>query len=95
MRGSLQLVVQQQSISSLDVKVSSSFLISTKQQKIMSSTGTVSNFPPPMFGLGLWKVPKESCAEIVYLAIKMGVRHLDCACDYGNELETGAGITGK
>lgn len=61
----------------------------------MSSTGTVSNFPPPMFGLGLWKIPKESCAEVVYLAIRMGVRHLDCACDYGNELEVGTGITGK
>ena len=59
----------------------------------MSSTSNVPAFTPPMFGLGLWKVPKESCAQVVYSAIKMGVRHLDCACDYGNEVEVGAGAT--
>lgn len=26
------------------------------------------------------------------IAIKRGYRHLDCACDYGNEVEVGAGI---
>jgi len=31
-------------------------------------------------------------AEIVYEAIKSGVRHIDAACDYGNEAETGLGI---
>ena len=45
----------------------------------------------PLFGLGLWKVSKEDCADVVYSAIKIGVRHLDCACDYGNEVETGIG----
>ena len=59
--------------------------------KKMSSTGVTQQFNPPMFGLGLWKVPKESCATVVYGAIKMGVRHLDCACDYGNEVEVGEG----
>lgn len=43
-------------------------------------------------GLGLWKLPKDDCAEIVYNAIKMGYRHLDSACDYGNEIEVGQGI---
>jgi len=43
-------------------------------------------------GLGLWKLPKSECADIVYNAIKMGYRQLDSACDYGNEVEVGQGI---
>jgi len=46
----------------------------------------------PAIGLGLWKVPKPSAAELVCQAIRAGYRHLDCACDYGNEAEVGAGI---
>lgn len=46
----------------------------------------------PTVGLGLWKIPNEQTAEMVYLAIKAGYRHLDAACDYGNEKEAGAGI---
>jgi D-xylose reductase len=46
----------------------------------------------PALGYGCWKVPKASAAESVYTAIKLGYRHLDCACDYGNEEEVGAGI---
>ena len=46
----------------------------------------------PAIGLGLWKIPKESCADTVYTAIKLGYRHLDAACDYGNEKEVGQGI---
>jgi len=30
--------------------------------------------------------------ELVYLSIKNGIRHIDCACDYGNEREVGLGI---
>ena len=45
-----------------------------------------------MFGLGLWKVPNEVCSDVVYSAIKLGVRHLDGACDYGNEVEVGLGV---
>ena len=41
---------------------------------------------------GFWKVPKESCAETCYQAIKAGYRRLDCACDYGNEVEVGQEI---
>lgn len=44
-------------------------------------------------GLGLWKISNEECADIVYNAIKIGYRHLDSACDYGNEIEVGKGIT--
>jgi len=46
----------------------------------------------PQLGLGLWKMPKEQCADIVYNAIKNGYRLLDNACDYGNEKEVGLGI---
>ena len=46
----------------------------------------------PTVGLGLWKVPRESAADTVLEAIRLGYRHLDGACDYGNEAEVGEGI---
>lgn len=46
----------------------------------------------PKVGLGLWKIPNGECADTVYNAIKAGYRHLDSACDYGNEVEVGEGI---
>lgn len=46
----------------------------------------------PKVGLGFWKVDQEKTAEICSQAIKVGYRHLDCACDYGNEAEVGKGI---
>jgi D-xylose reductase len=46
----------------------------------------------PLVGLGLWKVPKPDAANLVREAVRVGYRHLDCACDYGNEPEVGAGI---
>jgi D-xylose reductase len=46
----------------------------------------------PVVGLGLWKVPRASCADLIQQAIRTGYRHLDCACDYGNEAEVGSGI---
>ena len=46
----------------------------------------------PSVGLGLWKMPKEECANAVYKSIEAGYRLLDSACDYGNEQETGEGI---
>jgi D-xylose reductase len=47
---------------------------------------------PPSIGLGLWKIPKPQTAALVREAIQVGYRHLDSACDYGNEKETGEGI---
>jgi len=46
----------------------------------------------PKVGFGLWKVPQDQCADVVYEAIKKGYRHLDSASDYGNEVEVGEGI---
>lgn len=46
----------------------------------------------PQVGLGLWKIGKDVCADIVYNAIKNGYRCLDGACDYGNEVQVGEGI---
>jgi D-xylose reductase len=50
-----------------------------------------SDIPP--LGLGTWKISKSVVADVVYSAIKdLGIRHIDAACDYGNEIETGNGI---
>lgn len=47
----------------------------------------------PQLGLGTWKIAKASASDVVYEAIKnVGVRHIDCASDYGNEVEVGQGI---
>jgi diketogulonate reductase-like aldo/keto reductase len=46
----------------------------------------------PSPGLGTWKIPEELTPQIVYKAIELGYRHLDCAADYGNESLVGQGI---
>ncbi|MEM8984363.1 MAG: aldo/keto reductase [Pseudomonadota bacterium] len=46
----------------------------------------------PAVGFGLWKIEPAATAPMVEAAISAGYRHLDCACDYGNEVETGNGI---
>jgi D-xylose reductase len=46
----------------------------------------------PEIGFGLWKIAPADCADTVYAAIKAGYRHLDSACDYGNEVQVGEGI---
>lgn len=38
----------------------------------------------PMMGLGTWKIPKETCTEIVYNSLKSGYKLLDCASVYEN-----------
>ncbi len=47
----------------------------------------------PSVGLGLWKIEQESTAQVVEDAIECGYRHFDSACDYGNEVQTGEGLT--
>jgi D-xylose reductase len=46
----------------------------------------------PAVGLGLWKIPRPETAALVETAIRTGYRHMDAACDYGNEAEAGAGV---
>ena len=47
---------------------------------------------PPAIGLGLWKVARSDAPAVVEEAIRVGYRHIDSACDYGNEVEAGQGI---
>ena len=46
----------------------------------------------PSVGLGLWKIEPRHTADSVVAAIQAGYRHLDGACDYGNEREAGEGV---
>ena len=46
----------------------------------------------PSVGLGLWKIPNPQAADVVHSALATGYRHIDAACDYGNEKEAGRGI---
>ncbi|KAF9654207.1 Aldo/keto reductase [Thelephora ganbajun] len=46
----------------------------------------------PAVGLGLWKISRATCADVVYEAIKVGYRLFDGASDYGNEKEAGEGV---
>jgi D-xylose reductase len=46
----------------------------------------------PAVGLGFWKVAQSQVAALVVEAAQVGYRHFDCACDYGNEAEVGAGL---
>ena len=46
----------------------------------------------PALGLGTWKIPQALAPTIVQEAVRVGWRHFDCACDYGNEPAVGAGL---
>ncbi len=46
----------------------------------------------PSIGLGTWKIPDDVVPGLIQDAIKIGYRHFDCACDYGNEAAVGEGI---
>ncbi len=46
----------------------------------------------PALGLGMWKVDTAEAPNVVQQAIGCGYRHFDCACDYGNEGQIGAGL---
>jgi D-xylose reductase len=46
----------------------------------------------PVLGLGMWKVEQSAAPSLVEEAVRAGWRHFDCASDYGNEAEVGAGL---
>lgn len=46
----------------------------------------------PSVGLGLWKIAQGDVGSLIEEAIRVGYRHLDSACDYGNEAEAGIGV---
>ncbi len=46
----------------------------------------------PTLGLGTWKIPEDMVPHCVCEAIRLGYRHFDCACDYGNEASVGKGL---
>ena len=46
----------------------------------------------PSVGLGMWKIPSEAAADMIFLSTQRGYRHIDSACDYGNEQATGVGL---
>ncbi|MCA9178964.1 MAG: aldo/keto reductase [Planctomycetales bacterium] len=47
----------------------------------------------PAAGLGMWKVDGAAVPGLIEQAVAAGWRHFDCACDYGNETEVGAGLS--
>jgi D-xylose reductase len=46
----------------------------------------------PAIGLGFWKVDGAMAPGLAEEAARAGYRHFDCASDYGNEAEVGAGL---
>ena len=46
----------------------------------------------PLVGFGTWKIPANTCEEMIYQAIKAGYRNIDCAALYNNEVQIGRGI---
>jgi D-xylose reductase len=46
----------------------------------------------PSLGLGTWKIPESLAPGTIAEALRLGWRHFDCACDYGNERAVGAGL---
>ncbi|MEM6691892.1 MAG: aldo/keto reductase, partial [Planctomycetota bacterium] len=58
----------------------------------MQSIKIGSDIDVPSVGFGFWKVDNSVCWQVAVDAIEAGYRHLDCAADYGNEIEVGEGI---
>lgn len=59
---------------------------------VSPDTPTRPSAAPPAIGLGLWKIDRSAVGHLIHEAVRHGYRHLDSACDYGNEAEAGEGI---
>lgn len=46
----------------------------------------------PAAGYGVYDVPKNETADLVYKALEIGYRHIDTAVFYGNQIEVAEGI---
>ena len=58
----------------------------------MMTSFTVSSGRIPAVGYGCWKVPRDRATELVEGVIRAGYRHIDGACDYGNEKEVSGSL---
>ena len=58
----------------------------------MQSTELASGMTVPTLGLGLWKIEPDHVGDTVQEAVRVGYRHFDSACDYGNEEAVGEAL---
>lgn len=58
----------------------------------MQSTELANGMTVPTLGLGLWKIEPEHVGDTVQEAVRVGYRHFDSACDYGNEEAVGKAL---
>jgi len=64
----------------------------TREQQVEQGAFGLDDNAMPAVGLGLWKIDRGTVGSLVEQAIRVGYRHIDSACDYGNEAEAGVGI---
>lgn len=57
------------------------------------TTMRVADAQMPIVGLGTWKIGRDATAQAIVDAVAAGYRHIDSAADYGNECETGEGLS--
>lgn len=46
----------------------------------------------PSVGLGVWQIQPDAVGDAIYVAVKAGYRHIDCAAAYRNEKEVGLAL---
>ena len=67
-------------------------VIFSEQHTAQAFSSVMTSFPVssgriPAVGYGCWKVSRDRATELVEGVIRAGYRHIDGACDYGNEKE--------
>ena len=67
-------------------------VIFSDQHTAQAFSSVMTSFPVssgriPAVGYGCWKVSRDRATELVEGVIRAGYRHIDGACDYGNEKE--------